>query len=144
MQGEDLLALIWSGAIEVRSDTPRSPLASLLGGVLAVPTVCFQANIGLDEPIAFADGAELVPGVQLGDVLAEELDVEVPVNSVILIEPASSALANDVSVVQLGRDLGSVLEAVSKTAKRDTGHQAVGDLASGKNVLGLNPGRVSL
>ncbi|MCE8008955.1 hypothetical protein [Aestuariivita sp.] len=116
MMGTDLLACIWSGAVEPREEDERSPLATLLDGILTVPTVSLVAHAGLSGPVAFADSVELLPGIQLGDVLAEELGFDVPVNSVILLEPAALADATEVSATELGRDLGRVLTSVAEAA----------------------------
>ncbi len=113
MVRKDLLTSIWSGHIQVCVGEDRSPLAVLLDGVLSVPTVSLTLSDGLERPTAFADSTELLPGVQLGDVLAEELGFDIPVNSIILIEPAHLAGAATFSEADLGRDLGHVLTSVA-------------------------------
>lgn len=122
MDRNDLLTIIWSGKVKVRSSSDRSPLATLLDGILSVPTVSLIATTGIKRPTAFADSAELMPGLQLGDVLAEELGFDIPINCVILLEPETSAEAATLSATDLGRDLGRVLTSVAKDtlSKRST------------------------
>ena len=114
MVGDNLLTHIWDGDVEVCDTADRSPLAMLLDGVLSVPTVSLVMSNGIDRPMAFADSTELLPGLQLGDVLEEELGFEVPANCVILLEPAQVATSDAVSASDLGRDLGHVLTSVAQ------------------------------
>lgn len=114
MVRNELLTRIWSGDVDVRSGANRSPLAILLDGILTVPTVSLVVSTGIDRPTAFADSVELMPGLQLGDVLAEELGFDIPINSVILLEPEQAAKADAFSATDLGRDLGLVLSSVAR------------------------------
>lgn len=109
MVTRELLDRIWSGDICVCAHEEKSPLAALLGNLLNVPTVTLVVASGLSKPIAFADCVELAPGLLLGDVLSEELQVDVPVNSVILLEPAEYVAAHSFSTKELGQNLGKVL-----------------------------------
>ncbi len=113
MVRNELLTRIWSGDVDVRSGANRSPLAILLDGILTVPTVSLVVSSGMDRPTAFADSVELLPGLQLGDVLAEELGFDIPINSVILLEPEQVTQADTFSATDLGRDLGRVLTSVA-------------------------------
>ena len=113
MVRNELLTRIWSGEVGVRSGVDRSPLAILLDGILTVPTVSLVVSSGIDRPMAFADSTELLPGLQLGDVLAEELGFDIPINSVILLEPEHAVKTDALSATDLGRDLGRVLTSVA-------------------------------
>lgn len=113
MVRNELLTRIWSGDINVRNGVDRSPLAILLDGILTVPTVSLVVSSGIDRPMAFADSAELLPGLQLGDVLAEELGFDIPINCVVLLEPEQATHADALSATDLGRDLGRVLTSVA-------------------------------
>lgn len=119
MVPQELLNCIWSGEIRVCEQEERSPLAALLNSLLNVPTVTLVAASGLTQPIAFADCVELAPGLLLGDVLSEELQVEVPVNSVILLEPAEYAAALSFSTKELGQNLGNVLSSFASVGVLD-------------------------
>lgn len=116
MTGEELISCIWSGDIELRDGDDRSPLATLLDGILTVPTVSVVVASGLRRPVAFADSFEVMPGVSLGDALELELEFEVPLNSVILLEPRTFAAADEVCITDMGRDLGRVLTSIAAPA----------------------------
>lgn len=113
MANNDLLTSIWSGEVNVCGDDNLSPLAVLLSSVLTVPTVSLTSTAGISKPMAYSDGTELLPGLQLGDVLEEELGCEIPPNCVILLEPEERVREDAFSSDELGRDLGRVLTAVA-------------------------------
>lgn len=123
MVRNDLLTSIWSGDVCVRTGADRSPLAILLDGILTVPTVSLVVSCGIDRPTAFADSVELLPGLQLGDVLAEELGFDIPINCVILLEPEAATKADAFSATDLGRDLGRVLTSVASGSLKQHGQQ---------------------
>jgi hypothetical protein len=85
--------------------------------------VSLVVSSGLDRPAAFADSVELLPGLQLGDVLAEELGFDIPINCVILLEPEEAANAAAFSATDLGRDLGRVLTSVASGAAEQGSQQ---------------------
>lgn len=109
MKQNSLLEQIWSEAIELRQPGQMSPLAGLLGTLLTVPTVTLVSHGGAERPFAMMEGAELLPGASLGDILAEELGIDVPRDAVVLIEPAAFADAEEFSGSELGQKLGNVL-----------------------------------
>ncbi|TGD61878.1 hypothetical protein EYC08_17570 [Tabrizicola sp. WMC-M-20] len=45
-----------------------------------------MSNTGFHQPVVLLDSTELMPGVAAGDVVAEELGIEVPYGSVIVID----------------------------------------------------------
>ena len=116
MRKDRLLEQIWEGAVEVRSPDGMSPLARLLGALLTVPLVTLVAEDGGDQPIAMMETDELLPGAPLGDVLAEELGLDVPRDAVVLIEPAAFADARSYSGRALGEELGRILADIAACA----------------------------
>ncbi|MDK3016731.1 hypothetical protein [Pseudodonghicola flavimaris] len=109
MQNETLLELIWSGAIESRNANGDSPLAGLLDALLTVPAIGLVGDLGDGRAHAFMESTELMPGVSLGDVLDQEMGLDVPQDAVVLIEPACSADAEVYSGNHLGQVLGGIL-----------------------------------
>jgi hypothetical protein len=109
MIGEDVLGQIWSNLVEPRALQDMSPLAQVLEAVLKVPTAGLVALSGLAEPVAFFEGEELIPGASLGDVLYEEMGLDVTPGSVVLIEPEKFADADAYSGKEIGQYLGTIL-----------------------------------
>lgn len=116
MQKDRLLEQIWEGAITVRSPDGMSPLARLLGALLTVPLVTLVGEDGGARPLALMETDELLPGASLGDVLAEELGLDVPRDAVVLIEPVAFADARSFSGRALGEELGRILADIAACA----------------------------
>lgn len=138
MVHNSLLTSIWSGKIEVRYGEDMSPLATLLSSILTVPTVSLVVESDIKRPVAFADSVELMPGLPLGDVLTEELGFDVPVNCVILIEPASVVDSTEFSAAELGRDLGRVLTSVAGKTEQDAEEAEYAFFADSKSRSNLS------
>ncbi|MGE4326594.1 MAG: hypothetical protein AB7E21_10860 [Pseudodonghicola sp.] len=115
MREERLLEQIWGDAIEYRAPADMSPLAKLLSALLTVPTVALVSHAGVARAHALMESAELLPGASLGDVLVEELGIDIPHDAVVLIEPVASAEAEEVSGNALGQDLGHILIELAST-----------------------------
>lgn len=109
MQNNRLLEQIWGNAIELRDPDQMSPLARLLEALLTVPTVALVSYAAAERPLALMESAELLPGASLGDILAEEIGIDVPRDAVVLIEPAAFADAESFSGNALGQELGRIL-----------------------------------
>ncbi len=138
MPKQDLLNYIWSGGVKCRSRGEETPLAVLLECILSVPTVSLVMTTGMKEPMAFSDSEELLPGCQLGDVLLEEVGIDIPVNSVILFEPHCEGAGEQVSASELGRQLGVILSSI---AGRPSAQYT--EMQSGAAFLDLDPCRLS-
>lgn len=110
---EQILRSIWSGEAALGCKEEQSPLALLLDSILSVPIVCLTVPLGDQTPIALADSMELMPGCMLGDILSEELGVDVPINCIILVEPQIRSDAPPMSAKELGRNLGLALSSLS-------------------------------
>ena len=121
MQADALLEQIWGNAIEVRAAGEMSPLARLLGALLTVPMVTLVAHAGGERPYAMMESDELLPGAPLGDILAEELGLDVPQEAVVLIEPVGFADAASYSGSALGAELGRILGDIASSAAAPAG-----------------------
>jgi hypothetical protein len=104
-----LLAQIWGGGIEIDATSDPSGLTALLTSMISAPLVVLKADAALDRPYAFMEMTEVMEGVILGDVLAEELGLEVPYGAMILIEPKGYFESQPQSGTALGQLLGLVL-----------------------------------
>lgn len=109
MKEDTLLEQIWGEALELRRPEDISPLARLLGALLTVPTITLVSHHGTVRPCAMMEGTELLPGASLGDILSEELGLDVPQDAVVLIEPVEFADAKEFSGTDLGQELGRIL-----------------------------------
>ena len=108
MDYDGLLAQIWGGAIELDAGAEPSGLVALLSSMMSVPLVVLSTDTELDRPYAFMEMTEVMDGVILGDVLAEELELEVPYGAMILVEP-KGFFEKSMSGGALGQILGLVL-----------------------------------
>ena len=133
MQSDVVLEQIWSGAIEARASENMSPLARLLGALLTVPMVTLVAHAEVARPFAMMETDELLPGAPLGDVLAEEMGLDVPRDALVLIEPVGFADAMSFSGRALGEELGRILNEIATGGRgpigaRGTYHTAGSEL----------------
>lgn len=115
VQNDTLLEQIWGEAVEYCAPADMSPLAKLLSALLTVPTVALVTHAGMARAHALMEDTELLPGASLGDVLAEELGVDIPHDAVVLIEPVESAEAEALSGSDLGQELGRLLMELAST-----------------------------
>lgn len=110
-----------------------SGLAALLTSMVSCPVVVLHSGADLDRPYALMESTELMEGVTLGDVLAEELGLEIPYDAMVLIEPLGYFDNQTVSGSKLGELLGLALLDVahpslpSKAGKRDVDGPDLGD-----------------
>jgi hypothetical protein len=112
MGNRGLLELVWQSVISP-SEGPRAQhIERLLAELLPVRVIGLTACCELGETRVLTDETELEPALALGDVLAEELSLDVPYGTLVVIESArgrgdgedSGALSE-----RLGEILGEVL-----------------------------------
>jgi hypothetical protein len=147
MQEKKLIDGIWKGACCADRADDRNQLKLLIQALVPVQTSIFQVQGWSADPSVKSDDIECIPGVNLGDVLAEELDAHVPYGSLIIIRNenaftnishAAGTIVGEVLLHIIGRgmfplvDEDSVLYALGqayyKAAQSD-----------GMAQLGLNP-----
>ena len=109
MEYEQLLTQIWGGAIEIDRSADKTALSALVTSLVSVPVVALTSTADLKRPVAVMESSDLMDGVSLGDILAEELGIEVPYGAMVLIQPKSAAQGTDLSAKKLGEFLGRVL-----------------------------------
>ena len=86
-------------------------LKRLMNALLPVRTVCLAAATGVDRVAVLTDEIEVMPDLPLGDVLAEELSIDVPYGALILLCDEDT-IAPPMDLGELSYDLGL---AVGKT-----------------------------
>ena len=109
MKSEQLLRRIWQGDLTLADDREAAWIKTGFNQMIGARTVCVRMA-GLVAPRLYAEGTELEPGLSLGDVLAEEIGLDMPYDTFVLVLPDVTQTG---SPVTLSRDLGaSVGEAI--------------------------------
>lgn len=140
MERNGLIAQIWGGDLSLGNDQENSPLAGLLGSLMDVPVVTLVSDAEMLRPIAMMEETEVLHGASLGDVLAEEMGIEVAYGALVLIQPRDFAQSEDVTSKELGEVLGHIILEMTQgafsvngegtDAAADVAHLAVGNMAS--------------
>ena len=125
----DLVELIWSDSFTLCAEDDLSPIAQMLGSLLALPTICFttRADAGPLGGVATYAGKEAFAGATIADVLFEEFNIEVSDDTIIYIESAELNEAQEFSADKLGATLGGLLVSLANAEKSfcQTGKSAV-------------------
>ena len=104
---DSVLGLIWQGAIQPARGTSDARFARMLRALIPVHAVLLTATQGIDRVALLLDETEVLPSLPLGDVLVEELGLDVPYGALIVLrEPDLAGLAPDDG--ELSYDLGLV------------------------------------
>lgn len=112
MRNGRLLELIWQGDIATLRGKKAQRMAGLLKALLPLRAVHLSAKAGIDRVCVMLDETELMPALPLGDVLVEELGVDVPYGTIVVIteddQQTVQATDEDMSY-NLGIIVGSAL-----------------------------------
>ncbi len=135
-----VIGQIWGGDLSEDGEQQGSPLAGLLGSLMDVPVVTLCSEAAMLRPIAMMEETEVLPGASLGDVLAEELSIEVPFGALVLIQPKGFAKSQDLSGQKLGEILGHIILDMSQGAHVATAPEGgiehtLRDLAMGRQMV---------
>ncbi|WP_146194463.1 MULTISPECIES: hypothetical protein [unclassified Thioclava] len=91
MKSNNLLAQIWEGSVKQVSAGAGSQGSLVAAALLPAQTVVLRSTHKEASLLVLPESEELLPGISLGDVLVEELGIEVPYGSLVVIEPANAA-----------------------------------------------------
>lgn len=80
-----LVESLWQGALRLGNGPVTARKARLLEALVPVPTICLQSGSDQFQPAVLSDGLEVLPELPLGDVIAEELGLDVPYGTLIVI-----------------------------------------------------------
>lgn len=139
MDYDALLAQIWGGAIGHDPAVDPSGLAALLTSMISVPLVVLHSDADIDRPYAFMETSEVMDGVILGDVLAEELELEVPYGAMILVEPRGFFDGQALSGNTFGELLGlALLDVAHPEAPTASNARRGEDSALGNPIVALS------
>gem|GEM_PF-4270135 len=147
-----LIAQIWGGDLSEGESLQGSPLAGLLESLMDVQVITLASDAEMKRPIAVMEETEILDGASLGDVLSEEMGIEVPYGALILVMPKDFSRSQDMSGQKLGEILGhiildmtqgqySVSPDVSGKAK-DLVHLAASGQAAALKLSGLSGSRL--
>ena len=103
-----ILELIWQGVVRPLNVTEAAMLQPMLSALLPMPIVSLKAGSGADRIAILPDELEVMPALPLGDVIVEELSVDVPYGALVLICDAATVGAAT-GPDRLSRDLGAVV-----------------------------------
>ncbi|WP_143595150.1 hypothetical protein [Thioclava sp. DLFJ4-1] len=91
MKNNDLLAQIWEGSVTQTSSGAGSQGSLVAAALLPAHSVLLRSTRTDASLLVLPEAEELLPGISLGDILAEELGIEVPYGSLVVIEPTQVA-----------------------------------------------------
>lgn len=114
-----ILEGLWDGRVTSLPATDPHALCSLIQGFLPVPSLCLsQRGTGAEDALVLGDDCRLASDLPLGDVLAEELDLDVPDRSLVILLP-EACLRDDAPAAEVSRIAGRVLaQAAALIAER--------------------------
>ena len=119
MQVNSLIGGIWKGACHIDSSADGRHFNMLIRALIPVHASVFEMQDWVGHPVAMPDCIEPIPGICLGDILAEELDADVPFGSLVVIRKndsfqnisqAAGALVGEVLIGIIGRGLFPLMD----------------------------------
>lgn len=109
------MELVWLGAIQPAEGAAARRTDRLLKSLLPVKFRSLTALTGIDGACVLPDETELLPALPLGDVLAEELDLDLPYGTLIVIHETESNDHPDEMSYHLGGVIGEALLGVLRS-----------------------------
>lgn len=108
MRHERLLELIWRGDVHPARKTSARRLQRAFNALVPLRCVALSASFGVDRSRVMREDIELLPEITLGDVIAQELPIDVPVGALVLLSDAD-LMAGRVPDCELSYDLGVLI-----------------------------------
>lgn len=112
MQNETLLKSIWNGNITTTQSRFSKEVKGFLNLLLPFQTVCLRDNSMIASSRIIPEEIELLPALPLGDILAEELSIDVPLGSMVVVlkeQNSRTPISQPDVSYQLGLIIGEVL-----------------------------------
>lgn len=119
MQASSLIDGIWMGACRTGSSADGWCFNMLIRALIPVQASVFEMQDWAGHPVAMAEFIEPIPGFSLGDILAKELDADVPYGSLVVIRKSedftnisqsAGALVGEVLIGVIGRGLFPMMD----------------------------------
>jgi len=92
MRTEHVLRSIWQGDVRPGDGAAARGFARAFQDIVQVRTLPLHIA-GTETPVVMAEDSELMPALPLGDVLAEELELEVPYGTLVVLLPETGPCA---------------------------------------------------
>ncbi|KKL26999.1 hypothetical protein LCGC14_2389580, partial [marine sediment metagenome] len=108
MTHDNLLESIWRNDVASATGAGARKAARLLRALIPVRHVCLASAQVSDRGRVFSEETEVIPSLPLGDVLAEELGLDVPYGALVILMDAE-ALKAPVQDGDLSYDLGLIV-----------------------------------
>ncbi|WP_323765207.1 hypothetical protein [Marinovum sp.] len=89
MLGQHVLDLIWEKSVAMPDADLSDRFLSLFSRILPVRTAPLMAGGACDAPLAMSDNLEVAAGLPLGDVLVEELPLDLTYDTLVVFLPGS-------------------------------------------------------
>ena len=123
MRNIEFVQKIWNGSITATLANGSNPVDRLLKPLLPVKTVCLSME-GCKQTQVWSDRKEVLPGVTMGDLVGEYLDIDVPYGTMIILHDSklTHAPMEEVSYA-VGRIVGFALITAACSAKVDVGRE---------------------
>ncbi|MBY6006471.1 hypothetical protein KUV62_21280 [Salipiger bermudensis] len=106
MRSGEVLSLIWQDGVTLPIHDNFRAFEALFSRILPVRSAALLAGPSCTRPLAMSDELELAPALPLGDVLVEELPIDLPYGTMVLFLPEAEA---DLSLL-LGGAVGESLQ----------------------------------
>ena len=88
MLGQQVLDLIWEDGVAMPDAETSRYFLNLFSRILPVRTAPLVAGAACERPLAMSDSLELAPGLPLGDVLVEELPLDLDYDTLVVMLPS--------------------------------------------------------
>jgi len=111
MRPSDLLESVWQGHLHLAEGAEAQRMTRLLRALLPGRLICLTARAGVERTCVMSDETELMPALPLGDVLAEELGLDVPYGTLVVVDADAAHWAGDDEALSyhLGHVVGEAL-----------------------------------
>lgn len=107
-----ILELVWQGVVRPMTVTESSRLRRVFKAMLPMRIVCLAASSGITRIAVLSDELEVMPALPLGDVIVEELGVDVPYGSLLVLcdeDTVGQPMAYEDLSFDMGVAVGKVL-----------------------------------
>jgi hypothetical protein len=117
MQNKEFVQNIWNGEITATLNDGSNPLDRLLKPLLPVNTVCLSMK-DCKQTLVWSDRKEVMPGITVGDLISEEMNIDVPYGTMVIIHDSNLPLASmEEASYAVGRIVGAALVFAACSAK---------------------------
>ncbi|WP_335949303.1 hypothetical protein [Salipiger bermudensis] len=120
MRSGEVLSLIWQDGVTLPIHDGYRAFETMFSRILPVRAVCLLAGASCSRPLAMSDELELAPALPLGDVLVEELPVDLPYGTLVLFLPERDTDLSALMGAAVGEALQLLLNQAGLPMERET------------------------